>query len=271
MNTLVEHTTAVAAAVVAGCMLLLWLVSLPLKNASIVDIFWGCGFVVVGAVFFAASDKDAHATLLFALVTAWGVRLSLHLAARNLGKGEDPRYVMLRKKHDPFWIKSLFIVFLLQAVLLFIVSLPLQVGMAPRALDGASLVVSIAGAVIFFVGFFCEALADLQLVRFKADPNSKGQVMDRGLWKFSRHPNYFGEIVLWWGLGLIAFDPHDTAAAVASSVAFVGPAVITFLLLRVSGVPMLEGPLQKNRPGYADYVARTNAMIPWFPRAPKQQ
>jgi steroid 5-alpha reductase family enzyme len=264
----VADTLALAAAVAAGAMVLLWLISLAARDASVVDIFWGPGFVLVAWAVFAwvgAHDLpdggQARRWLLVSLVTVWGLRLGGYLALRNLGKGEDYRYVAMRQKAGGrFWIISLFKVFLLQALLLWVVSLPIQVGQLPSAPDGLG-PLAIAGAAVWAVGVFFEALGDAQLARFKADRANKGKVMDRGLWRYTRHPNYFGDFMVWWGIYLVALEGKGTWWSV------VGPLLMSFLLLRVSGVAMLEKTITGRRPGYAEYIRRTSA---FFPRPPRR-
>jgi steroid 5-alpha reductase family enzyme len=242
-------------------MLLLWLLSLALRDASIVDIFWGAGFVVVAWVSLAAAgDPEPRAWLLVALTTVWGLRLSGYLALRNIGKGEDYRYTAMRRRWgDRFWIVSLGQVFLLQGVLMWLVSLPVQAGMVPGR-DGSPGVLAGLGVAAWAVGLFFETVGDLQLARFKADPQNSGMVMDRGLWRYTRHPNYFGDFMVWWGLFLIALERGGTWWTV------VGPVVMSILLIRVSGKALLEKSLQKRRPGYAEYVERTSGFFPMPPR-----
>jgi steroid 5-alpha reductase family enzyme len=241
---------------------LLWAVSVPLRNASIVDIFWGPLFVVAavtGGVLGAA--PDARRFLVGALVTVWAARLAIHLARRNVGHGEDARYRAFREKYGPerYWWVSLFQVFWLQSVLAWIVALPVTASMT--SLTPASLgPVQLLGALVWLLGFGFEAIGDAQLTRFKADPANRGRVMDRGLWGWTRHPNYFGEAVLWWGIGLIALPTAWWWAAI------VGPLAITLLLLRVSGVALLEKTISSRRPGYAEYVRRVPAFVPRPPR-----
>jgi steroid 5-alpha reductase family enzyme len=251
---------AMQAAAVGGAMVLLWLVSLPLRNASIVDIAWSLGFVAVAWIGLAAVPAvGPRSWLLAILTTVWGVRLAGYLAWRNLGKGEDKRYTAMRNSYgDSFWIVSLGTVFLLQAALILVVSLPVQVGMFHPEPSAWPLVA--AGGALWLVGFLFETVGDYQLARFKADPDNRGKVMDRGLWRYTRHPNYFGDFCVWWGLLLIAVpDPEHLWIAV-------GPAVMSFLLLRVSGVTLLEKDLSR-RPAYADYIRRTSA---FFPRPPRE-
>jgi steroid 5-alpha reductase family enzyme len=246
---------------VAGCMIAMWLLSLALRDASIADIFWGLGFVVIGGLTFAwTHEGDApRSVLLVALVSVWGLRLTVYLFWRNTGHGEDPRYVAMRRHWGArFWWVSLFTVFAFQGALMWIVSLPVQLGqLAPggplNALDAI-------GVALFALGLSFEAVGDWQLARFKADPANAGQVMDRGLWRYTRHPNYFGDFCVWWSLFLIALSTPYGAWTI------IGPALMSLLLMRVSGVPLLERSMHKRRPGYLDYVKRTSA---FFPRPPR--
>ena len=250
----------VSALVIAGMMLAVWAISVAVRDASIVDIFWGFGFVVVAWVCLAVTDgHEVRAALLAAMATTWGLRLAIYLGIRNIGKGEDYRYqAMRRRAGNRFWITSLGRVFGLQGAVMWVVSLPLQIGISEA--DRGWTPLWVIGAVVFVVGYGFEAVGDWQLARFKADSANGGKVMDRGLWRYTRHPNYFGDATAWWGIGLVA------ASTPVGIVGLIGPAVITWLLLRVSGVPMLERGLKRNRPGYAEYVLRTS---PFFPRRPK--
>jgi steroid 5-alpha reductase family enzyme len=251
---------ALSALAVAVAMIALWLVSLRLRDSSIVDIFWGLGFVLIAWVTLASTGgAGIRSWLAVGLTTLWGARLAGYLAWRNIGKGEDPRYTAMRRRHGDAWpMRSLFIVFGLQGVLLWVISLPVQA--AVRAPAPASLgALDLAGAALTLVGVCFEGVGDLQLALFKKDPGNRGKVMDRGLWRYTRHPNYFGDFLVWWGLYAIA------AAAGAWWTAF-SPALMSFLLLRVSGVTLLEKSLRA-RPGYDAYVRRTSAFFPWPPRA----
>lgn len=234
---------------------LLWVISLPLRNASIVDIFWGPGFIVLGLFYLVTSGATPRGVLVLALTTLWGLRLGLHIGLRNIGKGEDFRYQAWRRDAGPsFWWVSYFKVFLLQAVILWIVSSPLlfSLGSGP----GARLtLVDLVGVTIFAAGFLFESVADWQLVRFTRLPDNSGKILTSGLWSLSRHPNYFGEALLWWGLGLLALPTGGWPA-------LVGPALITFLLMRVSGVTLLETALVDRRPGYSEYMRTTPAFFP---------
>ncbi len=253
------------AAALMGAMLLLWLLSLALRDASIVDVWWGLGFAMVAWIGLALGDGWEPRRLLVALATsAWGLRLGGHLLWRNHGAGEDPRYAAMRRKWGRHfrWV-SLATVFALQGSLQWVVSLPLQAaqsGVHPEhwtLLDGI-------GLALVCVGLFFETTADVQLARFRADPANAGAVMDRGLWAWSRHPNYFGDAVVWWGLFCFA------AAVPRGAWTVFAPALMTFLLLRVSGVALLERHMDRRRPGYDAYKARTSAFVPWFPQDPSR-
>ncbi|MFM7717919.1 MAG: DUF1295 domain-containing protein [Actinomycetota bacterium] len=250
-----------AATAVMAFMALVWVVSLVVGKASIVDVVWSLCFVIVAIVGYAYGDPAAleRRTLLLGLVTVWGLRLSLHILVRNWGKPEDYRYAAWRVKYgaDRYWWFSLFQVFWLQGALALLVAAPLIVGAAGPA---GEFDVFWLGVALWVVGFAFEAGGDWQLVRFKADPANAGKVMDRGFWRYTRHPNYFGDACVWWGYGLIAL------AAPWGWLALLGPVLMTVLLLRVSGVSMLEKTIGERRPGYAEYVRRTSAFLPRPPR-----
>jgi len=235
----------------------LWLVSLALRDASIVDVFWGLGFVVVGAYYLTtlSTAPTTRGWLVISLVTLWGLRLSIHIGVRNAGAGEDFRYRKWREEAGSnFWWVSYFKVFLLQAVVLWVVSSPVllaQRGAEPRAWS----LLDVVALTIWIVGFQFEIVADWQLMRFKKDPAATGQVLQSGLWAMSRHPNYFGEALLWWGIGLLAFPTGGWLS-------LIGPAMITYLLIKVSGVAMLDAALEERRVGYAEYIRSTPAFLP---------
>lgn len=237
----------------------LWLVSLYLANASIVDMWWGPAFVLALAAYLDfALPAHPRAWLVLGATGLWAARLAWHIGRRNVGHGEDARYRAWREQHGArWWWRSYFQVFVLQALVAWVVSWPLF--HASRSGTAFPSWLDVVGAGVFLAGWLFEAVADHQLAAFKRDPANRGRVMDRGLWRYSRHPNYFGEAVLWWGLGLIG------AAVPGGWTGLAGPLVITWLLLRVSGVTMLERGLRKSKPGYADYVARTSAFVPWPP------
>jgi steroid 5-alpha reductase family enzyme len=257
----VGAVTAAAAGVTAAAMLLLWALSVRRRDVSIVDVYWGPAFAVVAWTSVAVAGPSPRGLLLAALASAWGLRLGIHLARRRRGHGEDRRYAAMRAVHgDRFPLVSLFTVFLLQAALVVVVSLPLQAGAALGARAPLGLL-DAAGAAVFAAGLAFQAGADAQLARVLARPGSAGQVMDRGLWGWARHPNYFGDFLVWWGLGRVG-------AAAGAPWALAGPAVMSLLLLRVSGVTLLEKTIGSRRPGYAGYVARTSAFFPWPPSRP---
>lgn len=247
--------------------LAVWPFSALVRDASLVDRFWPW-LIAVPALAYAAwllpqfpADAPTRAWLLLALLLAWAVRLSLFISWRNWGHGEDRRYQAIRARNEPhFGLKSLWLVFALQAVLGWIVSAPFLAGLAHAGQPLGAL--DAAGAALAAFGLVFEAVADAQMARFRADPQRRGQVMDEGLWRWSRHPNYFGEACVWWGFGLLALGAGGWAAAWA----LVSPLLMTLLLLKVSGVALLERDLQQRRPAYASYVARTSTFIPWPPR-----
>ena len=252
---------AVNLGVTASLMVLVWLASLKLRDVSIVDIFWGPGFVVVaGVTFYLTGETTNRKILLLAITSLWGFRLAGHLARRKLGTPEDDRYRSMRDKVGPrFWLVSLFVVFGLQAIIMNIVALPLLTGQLDRSpLDGWT----VFGMSLWVVGFLFETIGDFQLTRFRADSRNHGKVMDRGLWRFTRHPNYFGDSLVWWGIYFVAVGDGTAWWTVACSL------LMTFLLLRVSGVVLLERGLRGRKNGYAEYIRRTSAFFPWPPRSP---
>ena len=251
-----------AAAAVVVLMLGTWLLSLVWHDASIVDPVWPLGFVVIAwvtRVVASGHGLPARQWIIVAMTTIWGLRLSGYLAWRKHGAPEDPRYQAMRRHWgDRFPLMSLLTVFALQGALMWIVSLPVQLGQVRDTPDLG--VLAFVGIALWLVGVTFETVGDAQLARFKADPASAGQVMDRGLWRYTRHPNYFGDTCVWWGIALVAAETGIGAIGI------VGAVVMTVLLVRVSGVPMLERSMAKRRPGYTEYVARTSAFIPRPPR-----
>jgi steroid 5-alpha reductase family enzyme len=245
---------------IACLMLATWSLSLLRRDASIVDIVWGLGFVLTAwAARFVTGASGAGNWLLLAMVTIWGLRLSAYLAKRNLGKGEDFRYRAMRRKHGArFGIVSLYTVFGLQGALMFVVSLAVTLGQ--RDTDAGAGFVALLGFLVWSVGIYFEAVGDAQLARFKRDPRNADQIMDQGLWALTRHPNYFGDSLVWWGLAIVG------SAQGAGVWAFLGAAVMTVLLVRVSGAAMLDRLLAKRKPGYAEYMERTSGFIPLPPR-----
>ena len=241
----------------AGALLALaaWALSVPRRDVSIVDSAWA--FLVLAPALVVTAllpQAGTRALAVLALAGAWALRLSVHIAWRHRGQPEDRRYQAIRRRNEPhFQWKSLYLVFGLQALLGWIVAAPLMAAAASpagwNALDALGLAVATFGLLF-------EAVADAQLARFRADPLNRGRVMDGGLWRYSRHPNYFGECCLWWGLWLVA-------AAAGAWWTLLSPLLMTVLLLKVSGVPLLERDLGRDRPGYAEYVRRTPAFVPW--------
>lgn len=258
MTPLAALFTALGAAL--ALMSLVWFVSVRRADVSLVDRWWGPGFAVVAWVWvFTLQATPPRMLLLATLVTVWGVRLGWHITRRNRGHGEDARYAAMRQDSpQTFWWTSLITVFWLQGVLLWIVALPLFAAMRPEAPRGFQ-PTDLAGIMLWAIGFGFEAIGDAQLAAFKRDPANRGRVMDRGLWRYTRHPNYFGDATLWWGFGLFAL------ATPGAWWTLVGPALMTTLLMRVSGVSLLEKSMSK-RPGYAEYVTRTSAFFPLPPK-----
>jgi len=257
-----SRTLIMAAAVIFVYVNLVHLVALRKRDNGIMDAAWGLGFILV-AVFTLgmAGGLDARQILLGALVLAWGVRLSLHILVRNAGReGEDFRYRNWRETWGRwFYIRSYLQIYMLQGAVMFVVSVPILLVAARRG--GPLNVLDALGVAVWGVGFVFEAVGDFQLLRFARDPANKGRVMRDGVWRLSRHPNYFGEATLWWGCCLIALSVPGGWWALAS------PLLIDFLLLRVSGVPMLEAKYKDN-PEYQEYRRTTSAFFPWFPRRP---
>jgi steroid 5-alpha reductase family enzyme len=247
--------TALAIGVVA------WLIHIPRKDAGVADSFWAVFFVAMTGVYLlGAHQVGERGFLVLFLVTLWGARLTTHITRRNWGEPEDRRYARMRAENDPgFWWKSLYLVFGLQGILAWIISLPLLaavLGTGPLGL------LDYAALALWLVGLFFEVVGDQQLATFKSDPANRGQVLDRGVWRYTRHPNYFGEACMWWGL-------YGFALSAGAWWAIVSPLLMTWLLLKVSGVTLLEKDLTAHKPAYGDYIARTNAFIPGPPRPPK--
>ncbi len=233
---------------------LAWLVSLLKGDVSIVDSLWSLIFLALCTTYFLLNEfTTLRGTIVLALVALWAVRLSTYITWRNWGEPEDARYQAMRRKHSPnFALKSLGIVFLLQGTLAWIISLPLLA--ATTGSIPLNYIDMLAIALVLF-GVMYESIADAQLAAFKASPENRGKVMDTGLWRNTRHPNYFGECCVWWGFYLFAL-------AAGGWWSVLSPVLMTFLLLRVSGVTLLEKDIVERRPAYRDYISRTNAFIP---------
>jgi steroid 5-alpha reductase family enzyme len=248
-----------ALAAIAPLMALGWLLSLKLRNVSLVDTLWSLMFLLAALCYALLGElHTARSVLILVLVTVWAARLALYIGWRNHGHGEDRRYQQIRARNSPgFEWKSLYLVFALQALLAWFISLPLLAAAHSSAALGP---LDVAGVLLWAFGFYFEAVGDAQLARFKADPANRGQVMDRGLWRYTRHPNYFGECCLWWGYYLIA-------ASAGGWWSLPAPLLMSLLLLKVSGVTLLEQDIAERRPGYREYVQRTSAFVPRPPRA----
>lgn len=237
---------------------LTYFLALILKNNGIVDILWGLGFVVIAAIAYYFGSDSFVAQLIFGYVIAWGLRLALHINARNWGRGEDFRYAQWRKDWGKsFFVRSFFQIFLLQWILMQIVAIPIVLGIT------GTLVIPLwqqyLGMLIWLTGFFFEAVGDYQLTKFKKNKSNKGKLMTTGLWSLTRHPNYFGEALLWWGVAVLAYG------VTGNIYSFLGPIAIDFLLLFVSGIPMLEKKYQ-GRADWKLYTRKTSAFIPMPPR-----
>ena len=242
-------------------MSLLWIVSVARENASIVDPFWGLGFTAVSFFYLSqSSGLETRKILVTLLVTAWGLRLFAHLFWRNWGKGEDFRYRKFRQDfgENRYWWVSFFQVFLLQGFLMWLISAPL-LGAIYSTTDNSLNLIDGAALLLWLIGFTFEAGGDYQLARFKADPANKGKLLDRGFWKYTRHPNYFGDSAVWWAYALFAI-------AAGSYLTIFGSILMTYLLIKVSGVAMLEKSLKDKKPEYREYVRKTSAFLPWFPK-----
>lgn len=231
-----------------------WVVSAIRRNVTIVDTLWSLLFMIAAFTYATVLPEPGPRTALIQiLVSVWALRLAVYLHLRSWGEEEDRRYQAIRRRNEPnFTLKSLYLVFGFQALLASIIALPLLAGIAGGSPIGP---LDYAGVALWAVGVFFEAVGDWQLARFKADPANAGKVMDRGLWRYTRHPNYFGDFCVWWGLYLIALSAGGWWT-------LVGPAIMSVLLIRYSGVRLLEKTIGQRRPEYAEYVRRTNAFIP---------
>jgi steroid 5-alpha reductase family enzyme len=239
-----------------------WMVSVLKRDVSIVDSSWSLMFLAMTLAYtvpaWLQGELGARALLLLLLVSIWAVRLSAYISWRNWGEGEDRRYQAIRRRHEPgFAFKSLYLVFGLQGLLAWFISLPLLAAASGSTPLGALDAIAV---LLWLTGFGFETIADAQLAAFRSKPQNRDKVLDRGLWRYSRHPNYFGECTLWWGFYLLA-------VAAGGWWSFPAPLLMTFLLLRVSGVALLERDISDRRAAYRDYVQRTNAFIPGPPKA----
>jgi steroid 5-alpha reductase family enzyme len=242
-------------------MSLVWMISTIIKNVSIVDYFWGLGFVVSCCFYFINTEgNETRKILLTSLVSIWGLRLSVYLFWRNRGKGEDFRYREFRKKYgeNRYWWVSFFQTFLLQGILMWLISAPL-LGAQFSGENHPIAIPDYLGIVLWIIGFSFEAGGDLQLAWFRTNPENRGKVLDKGFWKYTRHPNYFGDAAIWWGFGLMSVSAGNWLP-------FLGSLLMTGLIIRVSGVALLEKTLVEQKPQYREYIRKTSSFLPWFPK-----
>jgi len=251
------HLALTGLGVIVVIALITWLISVLCKDVSIVDRVWPIFMLAAGLAYACNLDTNsARAIIVLVLAATWALRLSGYITWRNWGGEEDRRYQEIRARNEPnFAFKSLYLIFALQAVLAWIIASPLLVAVAGQSPLGW---LDAIGMTLATFGIIFEGIADTQMARFKADPENKGVVMDRGLWRYTRHPNYFGESCTWWGFFLVAL----AAGGVNGAWTIVSPALLTLLLLKVSGVSLLEKDIGERRPGYREYILRTNAFLP---------
>jgi len=243
-----------AIAIVAG---LAWIASVVRRDAGVADIAWSLLIAAAAFAYAMGQDETARTMLVLSMTAVWAARLALHIGRRSRGHPEDRRYRDMRARHEPgFAWKSLYLVFGLQALIAWIISLPLLGALRGHEPLGW---LDVAGVLLWLAGFLYETIADWQLLRFSRNPDNRGKVLNSGLWRYSRHPNYFGEFLVWWGFFLVAWS-----AGAGWSV--ISPIIVSVLLLRVSGVPLLEKDIGERRPGYRAYVLATNAFFPGPPR-----
>jgi steroid 5-alpha reductase family enzyme len=250
-----------AALIIFILVTLLWIWSVLIKNVSIVDIFWGFGFVVVNTFYvFMSGELNARKILILSLVSIWGLRLAMYLAYRNIGKGEDFRYQEFRKNYGPkrYWWFSYFQTFLLQGALIMIISVPF-LGVSSSTSSGNLNVLDYIGILVWLIGFTFEAGGDFQLARFKSNIKNKGKVLNTGFWKYTRHPNYFGDSAVWWAYAIFSI-------AAGSYWQIIGAVIMTLLIIKVSGESLLEKTLKETKPQYREYIKKTNSFFPWFPK-----
>ena len=255
------------AALLAGIVLILWVISVQISDVSFIDSFWGAGMGLLALTSYVQSPgRGLVAALIMAMAVAWGLRLGIYLLRRWRREGEDQRYRRILKKDREkgrFAIAALTKIWLGQAVLLFLVSSPAQVGILAAGSEDVLSPLAWAGIAVFVTGIFFEWAGDWQLAQFKADPANEGKILDTGLWRYTRHPNYFGDACVWWGIWLVTASLGWTWALYTVA----GPLFLTFTLTKWSGAALLEAGMKKKRGDkYADYIARTS---PFFPRPPK--
>lgn len=254
------------AAILIGVVLILWVISVQIDDVSFIDAFWGTGMALMAFTsWMQLGQPGALATLILAMTAAWGLRLGIYLFRRWRAEGEDKRYErMLRKDREKgrFAFAALTKIWLGQALLLFLVSSPAQLGILSSSEPAPITGLAWAGLALFLTGIFFEWVGDWQLSKFKADPANKGEVMDKGLWRYTRHPNYFGDACAWWGIWLAAASAGWDIALWTVA----GPIFLTFTLAKWSGAALLEKGMKHSRPGYEEYKRRTSAFIPMPPK-----
>jgi len=247
--------------VILMLMAILWIISIFIKNVSIVDIFWSIGFLLVGLFYLVNTEElTTRKIILIILLVIWSLRLSIYLGLRNWGKVEDYRYQQFRKQYGEhrYWWFSFFQVFLLQGFLIWIISAPLLAAFYFTS-DNILNFIDYFAIIIWIIGFTFEAGGDYQLARFKKDPSNKSKVLQTGFWKYTRHPNYFGDATVWWSFGLFSIAANSYFPILSSL-------IMTLLILKISGVTLLERTLKNTKPKYKDYITRTSAFLPWFPK-----
>jgi steroid 5-alpha reductase family enzyme len=279
MTTLLFVQLGLNLALLMALMLVLWRVAVHINDVSFIDAVWALGMVALAWISVGQAGGfgrlSVHGLVIVTLTSLWGLRLGIHLFRRWRRLGRDPRYdrilggAMERNKWS-FGVASLLIVFLLQGPLLWFVSLPAQVGILQGGVDliahyAPLWTLSWVGIALALFGVAFESIGDAQLERFRADPANKGQVMDKGLWRYTRHPNYFGDACAWWGIWLVA-----VAGGGYGLWTILSPILLTWMLMKWSGAPILEKSLGKSKPGYADYIQRTSGFVPWWPAKPSE-
>lgn len=259
MTSLLSETLFYSALAALVYMTAVFIIAVLKRDNSVVDIAWGLGFIGVALLtFFLDRGFTFRHILVTVLVVIWGTRLAVHIFIRNKGKGEDFRYAQWRREWGKwFLLRSFFQIFMLQGLLLLVIVYPVM--LINSSLETGISFPDAFGLALWLIGFFFEAVGDFQLAAFKRNPQNKGKIMKSGLWRYTRHPNYFGETAIWWGVFLIALSVKAGWTAVIS------PLLITFLLLRVSGVTMLEKKYEGNKE-FEEYAKKTNAFFPWFPK-----
>jgi steroid 5-alpha reductase family enzyme len=263
----VAQLLAATFALTVGCLVALWVICLFTRDPSPMDSYWAFGMVLIAALSFMAftGPPTERKVWLLGLTAAWGLRLGLYLLWRSIRHGPDPRYARMMQKAQQnrgwsYGRASLWLVFLKQAPLLWLTALPVQLGQLPDGTNGQIGPLGYAGACLCIFGILFETIGDWQLVRFKADPANAGKIMDRGLWRYTRHPNYFGDACAWWGLYLLASE------TIVGRLSLIGPLFLTYTLVVWSGAGLLERLMIRKKPHYAHYIATTSGFIPWFPK-----